>query len=302
MAVLNRAAIAKELEPGLNALIHDNYQIYDQEHSLIYSTETAEKAFEEEVMLYGLGAAMTKNEGAAVTYDVSGEAWTATYVMETVALAAAITEEAIEDNLYRPLAKRIGQMLARSMAHTKQVKAAAVLNNGFNTFQTGDGVSLFNTSHPLVSGGTLANTPAVQADLSETALESAIIAIHGFTDERGLRMIVKPRRLVIPKELVFEAERILKSELRVSTADNDVNALRSTGQLPGGYAVNHYLTDPDAFFVLTDVIDGFKLFQRRRLSSTTEPEFETGNLRIKTTERYAFGVSDPRASFGYSGA
>ena len=302
MAVVNRALIAKELRPGLNALIMKSYKLYDQEDKLIFAEQTSEKAYEEDVMLYGTAAAQVKGEGAAIAYDVAGEAWTARYVMETVALAAAVTEEAMEDNLYLSLSKRMGEVLARSQAHTKQTKAAAILNNGFTTFTTGDGVALFSTSHPLTSGGTFANRPSTDVDLSETGLEAACIAIHGFVDERGLKMVVKPNRLVIPRQLVFEAERILKSELRVGTADNDVNALKSTGYIPGGWAVNHYLTDPDAWFLTTDVPDGFKKFQRRPLRTEVEDDFDTGNLRIKTTQRYAYGASDPRCAYASTGA
>lgn len=299
--VINRAKIAKELEPGLNALFGLDYSSYEQEHTLLYSTEGSEKAFEEEVMLYGLAGAPVKGEGAAIAYDTTGEAWTVRATHETIALAFALTEEAIEDNLYASLGKRNTKALARAMAHTKQVKAVVPFNNGFTSFTTGDGVAFFSTSHPLVSGGTLANRPSTDADLSETSLEAAAIAIHGWVDERGLPVMIKPKRLVIAANEVFNADRILKSERRVGTADNDLNALKNIGVFPGGYTVNHYLTDPDAWFIMTDAPNGPKMFQRVAMSKGMEGDFETGNVRYKARERYSFMIPDPRVAYGSTG-
>jgi|TARA_R110000822_G_scaffold21303_1_gene67586 hypothetical protein len=301
---ISRAQLAKELEPGLNALFGMEYARYENQHSEIFSTESSDRAFEEEVMLSGFGAAPTKNEGSGISYDDAQEAYTARYNHETVALAFSITEEAIEDNLYDRLGSRYTKALARSMAHTKQVKAAAILNNGFlaGAYAGGDGVALMATTHPLTNGATFANTPATAADLNETSLEDALISIAGFVDERGLKVALRGTKLIIPRQLQFIAERLMVSNLRVGTADNDVNAMRSMGMLPEGYAVNDFLTDPDAFFVMTDAPRGFVHFERSALSTNMEADFDTGNMRFKARERYSFGFSDPRAIFGSPGA
>ena len=301
---INRAQLAKELEPGLHALFGMEYKRWEREHAEIFQEENSDRAFEEETLLTGFGAAPTKSEGASIEYDTAAEQWTARYVHETIALAFSITEEAVEDNLYDTLSKRYTAALARSMAYTKQVKAANVLNNAFSSsFVGGDGKELCATALPSLGAGDLSNELATAADLSETSLETAIIAIGGFVDDRNIPVAVQARKMIVPKDLAFTAQRILKSELRVGTADNDVNATRSLGLLPGGYAVNHYLTDTDAFFILTDMTNsGFKMFQRRPLKTSMEPDFETGNMRFKASERYSFGFSDWRAVFGSPGA
>ena len=304
MAVISRSQLVKELEPGLHALFGLEYKRWEREHAEIFTEETSERAFEEETLITGFGAAPTKSEGASVEFDSAAEQWTARYVHETVALAFAITEEAVEDNLYDTLSKRYTAALARSMAYTKQVKAANVLNNAFSTsFPGGDGKPLITTDHPTVAAGDQANEPSTAADLSESSLENAIISIGGFADDRNIPVAVQARKLVIPKELAFTAQRILKSDLRVGTADNDTNALRTMGMLPESYVVNHYLTDTDAFFILTDMTNtGLKMFQRRPLKTSMEPDFETGNMRFKASERYSFGFSDWRCIFGSPGA
>jgi len=298
---ISRAQLAKELEPGLNALFGMEYDRYEGQHSEIYTTESSDRAFEEEVMLSGFGAAPTKSEGSNVSYDDANEAYTARYNHETLALAFSITEEAIEDNLYDRLGSRYTKALARSMAHSKQVKAAAVLNNAFTAGASagGDGVALCSAAHPLTNGGVLDNVSA--ADLNETSLEDALINIAGFVDERGLKVALRGLKMIIPRQLQFVAERILASNLRSGTADNDTNAMRSMGMLPGGYAVNDFLNDPDAFFVLTDAPRGFIHFERTPLSTNMEADFDTGNMRFKARERYSFGFSDPRCVFGSPG-
>lgn len=301
---ISRAQLAKELEPGLNALFGMEYAKYENQHSEIYTTESSDRAFEEEVMLSGFGAAPTKGEGSGVSYDDAQEAYTARYNHETVALAFSITEEAVEDNLYDRLSSRYTRALARSMAHSKQVKAASVLNNAFTAGANagGDGKALCATDHPLTSGGSFANEPTTAADLNETSLEDALISIAGFVDERGLKVALRGTKLIIPRQLQFVAERLMVSNLRVGTADNDVNALRSMGMLPDGYAVNDFLTDPDAFFVMTDAPRGFLHFERVPLATQMEADFDTGNMRFKARERYSFGVSDWRGVFGTPGA
>jgi|TARA_B100000035_G_C20951670_1_gene532252 hypothetical protein len=304
MAVISRSQLVKELEPGLHALFGLEYKRWEREHAEIFTEETSDRAFEEETLLTGFGAAPTKSEGSSVEFDTAAEQWTARYVHETIALAFAITEEAVEDNLYDTLSKRYTAALARSMAYTKQVKAANVLNNAFNSsFKGGDGKELCATDHPTLMAGTQSNEPSTAADLSESSLENAIIQIGGFADDRDIPVAVQARKLVIPKDLAFTAQRILKSDLRVGTADNDTNALRTMGMLPEGYVVNHYLTDTDAFFILTDLTNtGLKMFQRRPLKTSMEPDFETGNMRFKASERYSFGFSDWRCIFGSPGA
>ena len=300
---ISRAQLAKELEPGLNALFGLEYAKYGDETTEIFETESSDRAFEEEVMLSGFGAAPTKSEGAGVEYDTAAEVYTARYTHETVAMAFAITEEAVEDNLYDRLSNRYTRALARSMAHSKQVKGAAILNNGFDSNYTGgDGKQLLTTDHPLSVGGTFANEPTTATDLNETALENGLISIGQFTDERGLIVALRGVKLVIPSELQFIAERLMKSELRVGTADNDINALRSSGAISEGYTVNHFLVDPDAFFILTDAPNGLKHFDRASLRTAMEGEFNTGNMRFKARERYSFGWSDPRAIYGSPGA
>ena len=298
---ISRAQLAKELEPGLNALFGMEYDRYEGQHSEIYTTESSDRAFEEEVMLSGFGAAPTKAEGSNVSYDDANEAYTARYNHETLALAFSITEEAIEDNLYDRLGSRYTKALARSMAHSKQVKAAAVLNNAFTAGASagGDGKALCAADHPLTNGGTLDNVSA--ADLNETSLEDMLINIAGFVDERGLKIALRGIKMIIPRQLQFVAQRILASELRVNTADNDINAMKSMGMLPDGYAVNDFLTDPDAFFVMTDAPRGFIHFERTPLSTNMEADFDTGNMRFKARERYSFGFSDPRCVFGSPG-
>jgi len=300
---INRAQLVKELEPGLNALFGLEYSNYENEHAEIFETETSDRAFEEEVMLSGFGEAAVKGEGASITYDDAQEVYTSRYSHETIALAFALTEEAIEDNLYDKLASRYTKALARSMAVTKQIKAASVLNNAFSSsFPGGDGKELCATDHPTLSGADLRNELSTPADLSETSLEQALIDIAAFTDERGLKIAVRGMKLIIPKELQFTADRIMKSTLRVGTADNDINAIRNMGMVPQGYTVNHYLTDPEAFFIKTDAPNGLKMFQRVAIKTGMEGDFETGNVRYKARERYSFGFSDPRGIFGSPGA
>ena len=302
---ISRAQLVKELEPGLNALFGMEYSRYENEHAEIFATESSDRAFEEEVMLTGFGAAPTKSEGAGVSYDSAQESFTARYQHETIAMAFALTEEAIEDNLYDRLSARYTKALARSMSHTKQVKAASVLNNAFNTsgsYNGGDGVSLCNAAHPTALGAAFSNTPAVAADLNETSLEQAIIDIAAFTDERGLKVAVQARKMIIPKELQFTAERLMKTTLRTGTADNDTNAIRSMGMVPEGYKVNHFLTDSDAWFLLTDAPNGLKMFNRSPVKTAFEGDFDTGNVRYKARERYSFGWSDPRGIYGSAGA
>ena len=300
---ISRAQLAKELEPGLNALFGLEYARYEDESAEIYDTESSERAFEEEVMLSGFGSAPVKQEGTAVSFDDAQEAYTARYTHETIALAFSITEEAIEDNLYDRLASRYTKALARSMANTKQVKAAATLNNAFDsTFTGGDGKELCATDHPLVNNGTLRNEPSTDADLNETSLENALIDIAAFVDERGLKVSVRGQKLIIPPNLQFVADRLLESTLRPGSADNDVNAMRNMGMLPQGYVVNHYLTDTDAFFIKTDAPRGFVHFERMPMSTKMEGDFDTGNVRFKARERYSFGFSDPRCVYGSKGA
>ena len=300
---ISRAQLAKELEPGLNALFGMEYARYDQEDKEIYDTESSERAFEEEVMLAGFGSAPVKSEGSAVSFDDAQEAYTARYTHETIALAFSITEEAIEDNLYDRLASRYTKALARSMAHTKQVKASATLNNAFDsTFTGGDSKELCATDHPLVTGNTLRNEPSTAADLNETSLENSLIDIAAFVDERGLKVSVRGLKLIVPPALQFVADRLLESTLRPGTSDNDVNATRNMGMLPQGYVVNHYLTDTDAFFIKTDAPRGFVHFERMGMSTKMEGDFDTGNVRFKARERYSYGYSDPRCVYGSPGA
>ena len=299
---ISRAQLVKELEPGLNALFGLEYKNYENQHTQIYSVESSDRAFEEEVMESGFGEAPVKTEGAGVSYDQAQEVYTARYTHETIALAFSLTEEAVEDNLYDRLSARYTKALARSMAQTKQIKAAAVLNNAFTTSIGGDGVALCATNHPTLSGPNLSNTVATPADLSETSLEQSLIDIAAFTDERGLKIAVQGLKLIIPKELMFTADRIMKSTLRVGTADNDVNAIRNMGMVPQGYVVNNFLTDPDAFFIKTDAPNGMKMFERVSMKTGFEGDFDTGNVRYKARERYSFGFSDPRGLFGSPGA
>ena len=300
---ISRQQLAKELEPGLNALFGLEYKNYENQHTKIYDIENSDRAFEEEVMLSGFANAAVKAEGSAVTFDTANEAFTSRYTHETIALAFAITEEAIEDNLYDRIATRYTKALARSMAQTKQIKAANVLNNGFDSsFPGGDGKELFATDHPTQSAGTLANELSTSADLSETSLEQAMIDIAAFKDERGFKIAARGLKLIIPSELQFTAERILRSPARVGTADNDLNALSSKGMLPQGYVVNNYLTDTDAFFIKTDIPNGMKMFNRANLKTAMEGDFDTGNVRYKARERYSFGFSDWRGMFGSPGA
>ena len=299
---ISRAQLLKELLPGLNALYGLEYEKYENEHTEIYETETSDRSFEEEVKLSGFGAAPVKAEGAAISYDNAQEHYTARYNHETVAMGFSITEEAMEDNLYDSLSARYTKALARAMAYTKQTKAAALLNTGFSSFNSGDGVTLFATNHPTVGGGTNANKLATNADLNETSLEQAVIDIAAFTDERGLLIAARPRKLVVPPALMFVATRLLQTELRTGTADNDTNALRSNGSIPEGYRVNHYLTDTDAFFITTDIPNGMKHFERTTMATSMDGDFDTGNVRYKARERYSFGVSDPLGIFGSPGA
>ena len=300
---ISRAQLLKELLPGLNALFGLEYQKYGEEHAEIFETESSDRSFEEETKLSGFGAAPVKNEGSAIAYDNAQEAWTARYNHETISMGFSITEEAIEDNLYDSLSSRYTKALARAMAYTKQVKAAGILNNAFNSSYTyGDGKELCATDHPLVSGGTNSNELATPADLNETSLEAAIIQIAGWTDERGLLIAAKPSKLVVPPDLQFVADRLMETEGRVGTADNDINALRNMGAIPGGYTVNHYLTDTNAWFLLTDIPNGLKHFVRTPMSTSMDADFDTGNSRYKARERYSFGVSDPLGIFGSAGA
>ena len=301
---ISRAQLLKELLPGLNALFGLEYKKYENEHEAIYETETSERSFEEELKLSGFGTAPVKSEGSAIRYDNAQEAWTARYNHETIAMGFSITEEAMEDNLYDSLSSRYTKALARSMAYTKQVKAAFPLNNGFSggSFLSGDGVTLFNTAHPLVSGGTNNNTQSTPADLNETSLEAAVIQIAGYKDERGLLIAARPRKLIVPPALMFVATRLLETELRTGTADNDINAIKTNGTIPEGYSVNHYLTDTDSYFLITDIPNGMKHFVRTPMSTSFDGDFDSGNVRYKARERYSFGVSDPLGIFGSPGA
>ena len=300
---ISRAQLLKELLPGLNALFGLSYATYDQEHKEIYETETSERSFEEETKLSGFNAAPVKNEGSAIQYDNGQEAWTARYNHETIAMGFSLTEEAIEDNLYDSLAARYTKALARSMAYTKQVKAAAVLNNGFtSTYAGGDGQPLFSASHPLISGGTNSNIPSTAADLNETSLEAAVIQISLWTDERGLLIAARPKKLVVPPSLQFVATRLLETELRVGTNNNEINALKNNGSVSEGYTINHFLTDTNAWFLTTDVPNGMKHFERVALSQSMDGDFDTGNVRYKSRERYSFGWSDPLGMYGSAGA
>jgi hypothetical protein len=300
---ISRNQLVKELEPGLNALFGLEYKQYENQSAEIYTTESSDRAFEEEVMLSGFAQASVKPEGAGVRYDNAQETFTARYTNETIALAFAITEEAIEDNLYDRLASRYTKALARSMSQTKQVKAVNPLNNGMpgGTFNSGDGVTLFNTAHTTIAGS-FSNTLATAADLNETSLEQSLIDIAALTDERGLKIAAKGMKMIIPSALQFTAERLMASAGRVGTADNDVNAIKSMGMIPQGYSVNNFLTDTDAFFIITDVPNGMKHFERSPLTTKMEGDFDTGNVRYKARERYVFGVSDPRGIFGSPGA
>jgi hypothetical protein len=300
---ISRAQLLKELLPGLNALFGLEYARYGEQHKEIYETETSERSFEEETKLSGFTAAPVKNEGSAIAYDNAQEAWTARYNHETIAQGFSLTEEAIEDNLYDSLSARYTKALARSMAYTKQVKAANVLNNGFTAgFNGGDGVPLFSTQHPLISGGVNSNSPATAADLNETSLENAVIQIAAWTDERGLLIAAKPKKLVVPPSLQFVATRLLETELRVGTADNDINAIKNNGSIAEGYTVNNFLTDTNAWFLTTDVPNGMKHFVRSPLAQSMDGDFDTGNVRYKSRERYSFGFSDPLGMYGSPGA
>ena len=300
---ISRAQLLKELLPGLNALFGLEYARYGEEHKEIYETEKSERSFEEETKLAGFSAAPVKNEGSAIAYDNAQEAFTARYNHETIALGFSVTEEAIEDNLYDSLSARYTKALARAMAYTKQVKAAAVINNGFNNgYVGGDGVALFSTAHPLVNGGTNANTPTTQVDLNETSLEAAVIQIAAWTDERGLLIAAKPRKLIVPPALMFVAKRLLDTELRVGTTDNDINAIKQMGAIPEGYTVNHFLTDNNGWYLTTDVPNGLKHFERMPLVNSMDGDFDTGNVRYKARERYSFGWSDPLGIWGSSGS
>jgi hypothetical protein len=300
---ISRAQLLKELLPGLNALFGLEYKSYGEEHKDIYETESSERSFEEETKLSGFSAAPVKNEGQAIAYDNAQEAWTARYNHETIALGFSITEEAVEDNLYDSLSKRYTKALARGMAYTKQVKAASILNNAFSPLYTGgDGVALCATNHPLVSGGVNSNRPSTGADLNETSLEAAVIQIAAWTDERGLLIAAKPRKLVIPPALMFVAKRLLDTELRVGTTDNDINALKSMGAIAEGFTVNHWLTDTNGWFLTTDVPNGLKHFVRSPMANSMDGDFDTGNVRYKARERYSFGWSDPLGIFGSPGA
>jgi hypothetical protein len=302
---ISRAQLLKELLPGLNALFGLEYARYGEEHKEIYETEASERSFEEETKLAGFGAAPVKNEGQAIAYDNAQEAFTARYNHETIALGFSITEEAVEDNLYDSLSARYTKALARAMAYTKQVKAAAVINNGFTNssqYYGGDGVPLFSTAHPLVGGGTNSNRPTTGADLNETSLEAAVIQIAAWVDEKGLLIAAKPRKLIVPPSLMFVATRLLDTNLRVGTADNDINALKNNGSIPEGYCVNHYLTDTNGWYLTTDVPNGLKHFERTALTNSMDGDFDTGNVRYKARERYSFGWSDPLGMFGSPGS
>ena len=300
---ISRAQLAKELEPGLNALFGMEYDRYENEHAEIFDTESSDRAFEEEVLIVGFGNASVKSEGQGVQFDSATEGFTARYTHETVALAFALTEEAVEDNLYDRLGARYTKALARSMAHTKQVKAANVLNNAFSASYTGgDGVSLINTAHTLADGGSLANRQTTMSDLNETSLENALISISTFVDDRNMILALRGMKMIVPPQLQFVADRLLETPGRVGTADNDINAVKNMGLLPEGYAVNHFLTDTDAWFLRTDCPDGFKHFERTPISTSMEGDFDTGNVRYKARERYSFGWSNPRCVFGSQGA
>jgi len=302
---ISRAQLLKELLPGLNALFGMEYARYGEQHKEIYESETSERSFEEETKLSGFNTAPVKNEGSAIAYDNAQEAWSTRYTHETIALGFSITEEAIEDNLYDSLSSRYTKSLARAMANTKQVKAAAVLNNGFtNTaaYYGGDGVPLFSTAHPLVSGGTNSNTPSTQVDLNETSLEAAVIQIAAWTDERGMLIAAKPRKMIVPPALQFVATRLLETSLRVGTADNDINAIKNNGSVSEGYTINNFLTDTNAWFLTTDVPNGMKHFVRTPLQNSMDGDFDTGNVRYKARERYSFGWSDPLGMWGSSGS
>ena len=296
-----RPQLLKELLPGLNALFGLEYEKYENEHSEIYETESSERSFEEEVKLSGFGAAPVKPEGSSISFDTAQESFTARYNHETVAMGFSITEEAVEDNLYDSLSARYTKALARGMAYTKQTKAAALLNTGFDTFNSGDGVTLFSTSHPTVQGGNNSNRPSTNSDLNETSLEQAVIDIAAFKDERGLLIAARPRKLIVPPALMFVATRLLQSEMRTGTADNDINALVNNGSIPEGFRVNHYLTDTDAFFLTTDIPNGMKHFERTPMTTQMDGDFDTGNVRYKARERYSFGVSDPLGMYGSPG-
>ena len=299
---ISRAQLLKELLPGLNALFGLEYKRYAEEHKEIYEVESSERSFEEETKLSGFTVAPVKTEGGAIAYDNAQEAWTARFTHETIAMGFSITEEAMEDNLYDSLSARYTKALARSMAYTKQVKAAAPLNNGFSSYLSGDGVSLFNASHPLVSGGVNANRPVTGVDLNETSLEAAVIAIAAWTDERGLLIAARPVKLIIPTALMFVATRILETEQRVGTADNDINALKNNGSVSNGYSVNHFVTDTNAWYLITDVPNGLKYFNRVALNTSMDGDFDTGNVRYKSRERYSFGVSDPLGIYASPGS
>ena len=300
---ISRAQLLKELLPGLNALFGLEYARYGEQHKEIYEIESSERSFEEETKLSGFAAAAVKNEGSAIQYEAGQEAWTARYNHETIALGFSLTEEAVEDNLYDSLSARYTKALARAMAYTKQVKAAAVLNNGFNSAYTGgDGVGLFSSAHPLVSGGSNSNIPSTPADLNETSLEAAVIQIAQWTDERGLLIAAKPKKLIVPPALQFVATRLLETEQRVGTTDNDINALKNNGSIPEGYTVNNFLTDNNAWFLTTDVPNGLKHFVRQSLVTSSDSDFDTGNMRYKARERYSFGWSDPLGMYGSAGA
>ena len=299
---ISRAQLLKELLPGLNALFGLEYKRYAEEHKEIYETESSERSFEEEVKLSGFAAAPVKAEGAAISYDNGQEAWTARYTHETIAYGFSITQEAMEDNLYDSLSARYTKALARSMAFTKQIKAAFPLNNGFTTYQADDCVTLFSTAHPLVSGGTNGNRPTTPVDLNETSLEAAVIQIAAWTDERGLLIAARPAKLIVPPSNMFVATRLLETELRTGTSDNDINALKNNGSIPGGYTVNHFLTDPNAWYLTTDVPNGMKHFVRSPLATSMDGDFDTGNVRYKGRERYSFGVSDPLGIYGSPGS
>lgn len=299
---ISRAQLLKELLPGLNALFGLEYARYGEEHKEIYETETSERSFEEETKLSGFSAAPVKNEGQSIAYDNGQEAWTARYTHETIALGFSLTEEAIEDNLYDSLSGRYTKALARAMAYTKQVKAANVLNNGFSSsYAGGDGQALFSNAHPLVSGGTNSNVPSTPTDLNETSLENAVIQIAAWTDERGLLIAAKPKKLIVPPALQFVATRLLETELRVGTADNDINAIKNNGSIPEGYTINHFLTDTNGWYLTTDVPNGMKHFVRTPLSNSMDGDFDTGNVRYKARERYSFGWSDPLGMYGSQG-
>jgi len=309
---ISRAQELHQLLPGLNALFGEEYNNYENEHEEIYATENSERSFEEELKLSGFGAAPVKNEGSAINYDTAQESFVARYTHETIAMGFSITEEAMEDNLYVSLSGRYTKALARAMAYTRQVKAVFPLNNGFtNSYQGGDGVNLFTASgdgviggdgHPLVSGGKNSNRPATAADLNETSLEDAVIQIGKWTDERGLKIAARPKKLIVPSDLQFVATRLLQSDYRVGTADNDINAIKTNGVIPEGYSVNHYLTDTNAFFIVTDVPDGMKHFVRSPMTTSMDGDFDTGNVRYKSRERYSFGVSDPLGVWGSPGS